>query len=382
MIKLVTIIGARPQFIKAAAFSRAIAEYKDEFHEVIVHTGQHYDPEMSQVFFEEMNIPRPDYNLETGSGAHGAQTAAMIVGIEEILIKESPDCVILYGDTNSTLAGAIAASKLGLRIAHIEAGLRSYNKSMPEEINRILCDQVSTFLFCPTQTAIQNLMREGFPDVISERPDMDHPAVYLSGDLMFDNTIFFRAFASTRVDVQARWGVNEGNFILATIHRNHNTDDAERLGSLIRALLAIGSRSGKKIILPMHPRTRKMLAAHPDAALMAQVESGESIQVIGPVSFLEMTALESHCAMVITDSGGVQKESYFLEKPCIVLREETEWVELIAQGTALLAGTDEARILAAYETLSAKNDMKFPPLFGDGHAAAQMVNVLRKQLSK
>lgn len=380
MKKLVTIIGARPQFIKAAAFSRAVAAQAGSLQEIIVHTGQHYDPEMSQVFFDEMHIPRPHYNLDAGSGLHGAQTALMLKGIEEILMKENPDGVVLYGDTNSTLAGALAASKLLLPVIHIEAGLRSFNKAMPEEVNRIVCDHVSTFLFCPTQTAVDNLMREGFPATIPAKPHRDSPAVMLSGDLMADNTIYFKAFAASRIDVQAKWNVKPGAFILATIHRNHNTDDPARLGALLRALLRIAETSGQRVLLPLHPRTRKMIAAHPDVALVHRVQSGEGILLTAPVSFLEMTMLESECTMVITDSGGVQKESYFLQKPCIVLREETEWVELVQQGTALLAGTDEEKIISAYGQLSAKKDLQFPPLFGDGKAAEYMVNALVEKL--
>lgn len=380
-MKFVTIIGARPQFIKAAALSRAIRDlYANHIEEVIVHTGQHYDPNMSQVFFDEMKIPRPNYQLEVGSASHGKQTAAMIDGIEDILLKEKPDAVVLYGDTNSTLAGAIAASKLYIPVAHVEAGLRSFNKQMPEEINRILCDHVSAFLFSPTETGVANLVKEGFALDNAAPYNMDNPKVYHCGDVMYDNTLFFSAYARENVDLLDNVGLEPGNFILATIHRNTNTDYPERLTAIFKALLELTEGRGETILLPLHPRTKKVLSTNLDPEVYRQVQGSDRLKLILPVSFLEMTALESACKMVITDSGGVQKESFFLEKPCIVLRPETEWVELVASGTARLADASEARILEAFEYFSSVDSLVFPRIFGDGKAAEFIVNELYRHL--
>jgi UDP-GlcNAc3NAcA epimerase len=381
MIKVVTIIGARPQFIKAAAISRAVhRHHADNVREVIVHTGQHYDDNMSQVFFDEMGIPRPDHRMEAGSGRHGMQTAAMISGIEEILLEEKPDGIILYGDTNSTLAGAIAASKLYLPIAHVEAGLRSHDKRMPEEINRILCDHVSTFLFSPTATGIRNLVHEGF---VQDNPgpySMDNPRIYHCGDVMYDNTLFFRDFARESVDPVQDLGLEHGQFILGTIHRNTNTDVPERLGNIFRAMLQLTEEQGETILLPLHPRTRKVLDSNLEPALQKQLGSSGRLKLIPPVSFLEMTALEAACKLVMTDSGGVQKESFFLEKPCIVLRPQTEWVELVEAGTAILADADPHRILDAFAHFQQAEALEFPRMFGDGHAAEFIVDEIVRQL--
>lgn len=381
MIKFVTIIGARPQFIKAAALSRAIStHFPESVREIIVHTGQHYDDNMSQVFFDEMKIPRPDYRLDAGSGSHGAQTASMIAGIEEILIKESPDCVILYGDTNSTLAGAVAASKLHFPIAHVEAGLRSFDKHMPEEVNRILTDHVSTFLFSPTVTGVANLVHEGFK-LDNDGPYwMNNPKVYHCGDVMYDNTLFFSEYCRENVDFVQNLGLEPGKFILATIHRNNNTDVPERLSSIFAAFLKLTEEFGETILLPLHPRTRKVLDANLDPEVLKRVKNSERLKLILPVSFLEMTALEAACSLVVTDSGGVQKESFFLEKPCIVLRPQTEWVELVDAGTALLTDADSDRILEAYKHFRNKSDLKFPRIFGDGHAAEFIVAEIVRHL--
>ena len=383
MIKFVTVIGARPQFIKAAALSRAIAnKYPEAVQEVIVHTGQHYDDNMSQVFFDEMKIPRPDYMLDVGSGAHGAQTAAMIEGIEEILLKEKPDCVVLYGDTNSTLAGAIAASKHFLPIAHIEAGLRSFDKQMPEEINRILCDHVSSFLFSPTVTGVANLVHEGFALDNDGPYNMNNPKVYHCGDVMYDNTLFFSEYCRENVDIVESLGLTPGEFILATIHRNTNTDVPERLSAIFSAFLELTEKHGQIILLPLHPRTRKVLDANLAPEILRRVKNSDRLKLILPVSFLDMTALESACNLVVTDSGGVQKESFFLEKPCIVLRPQTEWVELVASGTAILTDADKDRILAAFTHFHQATDLQFPQTFGDGHAAEFIVSEIVAQLKK
>ena len=383
MIKFVTIIGARPQFIKAAAISRAIATlYPDRVQEVIVHTGQHYDDNMSQVFFDEMRIPRPNHMMEVGSGDHGQQTAAMIAGIEKILLQEKPDCVVLYGDTNSTLAGAIAASKHYLPIAHVEAGLRSFDKRMPEEINRILCDHVSTFLFSPTQTGIDNLAREGFILNNDGPYTMDNPKVYHCGDVMYDNTLYFSDYARNHIDIVESLGLTRGEFILATIHRNTNTDVPERLSSIFSALLNLTEDRGQTVLLPLHPRTKKVLEANLQPEVLRRLRNSDRLKLILPVSFLEMTALEAACKLVVTDSGGVQKESFFLEKPCIVLRPQTEWVELVDAGTAILTDADSQRILEAYNHFEEAGKLSFPHIFGDGHAAEFIVREIVTQLSQ
>ena len=383
MIKFVTIIGARPQFIKAAAISRAITNLNaGKVKEVIVHTGQHYDSNMSQVFFDEMRIPRPDYMMEVGSGDHGKQTSAMISGLEEILLKEKPDCVILFGDTNSTLAGAVAASKHYFPIAHIEAGLRSFNKRMPEEINRILTDHVSTFLFSPTETGLDNLLREGFAIDNAAPYSMDNPKVYHCGDVMYDNTLFFSEYAQNNVDLIHDLGLTKGDFILATIHRNTNTDDNERLSSIFKALLDLTENQGQTVLVPLHPRTKKVLESNLESEVLKVLRASDHLKLILPVSFLEMTALEAACKMVITDSGGVQKESFFLEKPCIVLRPETEWVELVQTGNAILADADTNRILNAFAHFEKMTNMEFPKIFGDGHAAEFIVKEIVDHLSK
>jgi UDP-GlcNAc3NAcA epimerase len=370
MIKIVTIIGARPQIIKAAALSRAISSgFKAGISEVIVHTGQHYDQNMSQVFFDELNIPAPHHNLQVGSGTHGRQTAAMISAIEDVLLKEKPDALVLYGDTNSTLAGAIAASKIHVPVVHIEAGLRSFNKAMPEEINRIMCDHVSTLLFSPTRAGFDNLIREGFKKDTTPPFSPDNPRIYHSGDVMFDNSIYFSKLAGKRSDVVEKLGLNGQRFILATIHRNNNTDDPRRLNALFRALNAISLKHNISVVLPLHPRTSGLLESNLSPALLSELRSNRKFTITGPASFIEMVALEQHCAMVMTDSGGVQKEAFYFEKPCVILRSETEWVELVECGAAIVADADEKRIIAAFEELSDKKDLKYPRLYGDGHAA-------------
>lgn len=371
-MKLVTIIGARPQIIKAAALSRAIANFPHDVEEVIVHTGQHYDPGMSDVFFTELGIPLPNYNLGVGSGSHGAQTAAMIAGIETILLKEKPNWLVVYGDTNSTLAGAVAASKIHVPIAHIEAGLRSFNKAMPEEVNRIVCDHVSTLLFAPTEAGYKNLQKEGFE--AHDGPfSANHPGIFHCGDLMYDNSMFFAELAAQKTEFIEQMKLNEP-FILATIHRNANTDDPERLLTLLNTLNALSLEDGIRIILPVHPRTRKMIDAL-DSSATESVFRNPLFSLCEPASFLEMIALEQRALMVITDSGGVQKEAYYFKKPCIILRPETEWIELVEQGCAKICDADSFKIRAAYHQFKLDN-LEFPPLFGDGHAARFMLQQL------
>jgi len=379
-MKLVTIIGARPQIIKAAALSRAIKNhYADRIQEVIVHTGQHYDDNMSQVFFDELQIPRPDYNLHVGSASHGVQTARMTEGIEAILIKEQPDFIVLYGDTNSTLAGAVAAAKIHVPIVHIEAGLRSFNKSMPEEINRIVCDHCSTLLFTPTKAGLENLKREGFPveeDGVStgsttSKPSIDNPKVYHCGDIMYDNSLHFASIAEEKTDIIQRLELGGKPFILATIHRDSNTDHPNRLSAIFRSILRLSKDC--QVVLPLHPRTAKLLKTNLDEDLQRQIFNCPSIKLIPPVSFLEMVALERHAQLIMTDSGGVQKEAYFFKKPSIILRPETEWGEIVQTGNAILADADEMRIKQAWQHFKDNPPTVFPEIFGDGHAAEFML---------
>ena len=371
-MKIVTVIGARPQIIKAAALSRTIKEhYADRIHEVIVHTGQHYDDNMSQVFFDELGIPHPDYNLHVGSASHGVQTAKMIEGIEQILMDERPDCIVLYGDTNSTLAGAVAASKIHVPVVHIEAGLRSFNKAMPEEINRIFCDHCSTLLFTPTLAGLENLKHEGFPMDNKGPFTIDNPKVYHCGDIMYDNSLHFANIAEEKTDIIQRLDLANKPFILATIHRDCNTDHPERLSAIFNALIRLSKEC--QVVLPLHPRTTKLMKANLDETLQKQVANHPNIKLIPPVSFLEMIALERHAKLIVTDSGGVQKEAYFFKKPGIILRPETEWVEIVETGNAILSDADERRIMEAWQHFKDNPPTTFPEIFGDGHAAEFML---------
>lgn len=366
-MKILSIIGARPQIIKAAALSRAIKKYfSSSIQEVIVHTGQHYDSNMSQVFFDELRIPAPNYNLEVGSASHGNQTAQMISGIEEILLKENPNYIILYGDTNSTLAGAIAASKSHIPIVHIEAGLRSFNKFMPEEVNRILCDHISTLLFTPTKTGYKNLRNEGFKENEGHF-NADHPGIFHCGDVMYDNSLYFAEIAEEKTNILSDLNLQNRIFILATIHRDHNTDDPLRLQAIFEALVEIALEKKIQVVLPLHPRTKKKMDTLP-LELREQLNVDSSIIIIPPVSFLEMITLEKNAALVITDSGGVQKEAYYFHKPCVILRPETEWVEIIEAGTGILADAEKERIKKAVDSLLYKS-FDFPSIYGDGKAA-------------
>ena len=384
MLKIVTIAGARPQFIKAAAINRAFrTQFAGQVKELIVHTGQHYDHNMSDVFFEELGIEQPAYKLGVGSSSHGRQTGEMIAAIEEVLVAEKPDAMIIYGDTNSTLAGAIAASKIHVPVAHIEAGLRSFNKKMPEEINRILADHASTFLFCPTETGYNNLINEGFPSGNDGPYHLDNPKVYQCGDIMYDNSLFFAKQAENfHPNLLAKYNLSPNNYILATIHRNTNTDDPARLNGIFKALLKVSEQWKLPVILPLHPRTAKMLDSSLEDDLFKQIQESSLIRIIPPASFLEVTLLESQARIIVTDSGGVQKEAYFFKKPGVVLRHETEWTELITQGTCLLADADTDKIVFSVNTLLNKTDLQFPSLFGDGNAAGFICGELIKQLKK
>jgi UDP-GlcNAc3NAcA epimerase len=380
-MKIITIIGARPQIIKAAAISRAIhTHFKDQITELIVHTGQHYDDNMSAIFFTEMGIPAADYNLSVGSGNHGAQTAKMIEGIETILLQEKPDALLVYGDTNSTLAGALAAAKIHIPVVHIEAGLRSFNKSMPEEINRITCDHCSTLLFSPTQQGIENLIKEGFSKAIHTKATVDRPLIFKTGDIMFDNSMFFSNIAKEKVGIVEQLELAKEAFILCTIHRDSNTDNAENLNQIIRGLLQIQRVSNQSIVLPLHPRTRKKMTELLNPSVAKELSDNSKIHVIDPAGFLDMISLESNCSLVITDSGGVQKEAFFFQKPCVILREQTEWVEIVENGNALLVGSSEEKLIKAYHQLTTKKDYTYPPFFGDGHASEEICRLMLEHL--
>jgi len=370
MIKILTIVGARPQIIKAAALSRAIkGSFSNSITELILHTGQHYDENMSQVFFDELGIPAPDYQLNAGSQSHGKQTAHMINGIEEILLKEQPNFLVVYGDTNSTLAGAIAASKIHIPIVHIEAGLRSFNKNMPEEINRILCDHASTLLFTPTATGLANLQREGF--IVNNKPPYtaDRSGVFHCGDIMLDNSIYFSSLASQQSVILSKEAIEPDNYLLVTIHRDNNTDDPSRLISIFEAIVQITKEHHCQAVIPLHPRTSKKLKNVLPQQLYEQVKRARLIKLFPPASFFDMIVLEKSARIVLTDSGGVQKEAYFFNKPCIIARSETEWVEIIEHKAGILADADTTRIIGAYNTLIERKDFRFPPIFGNGHAA-------------
>jgi UDP-GlcNAc3NAcA epimerase len=370
MIKILTIIGARPQIIKAAAVSRAIRNhFADKITEVIIHTGQHYDTNMSQVFIEELAVPQPHYNLAVGSGPHGRQTALMIEGIENIIRSENPDFLLVYGDTNSTLAGGVAASKVHVPVVHVEAGLRSFNKSMPEEINRILCDHVSTLLFTPTLTGLNNLMKEGFVNNKKLDASIDNPHIYHCGDIMYDNSLFFSQIADERSSILTQIGITGEPFILATIHRDNNTDNPERLNSIFSALNELSKRNSLSIIVPLHPRTSGLLSVNLDSDLYNQVKSNNLLKVIQPVSFLDMIQLEKNAELIITDSGGVQKEAYFFRKPCVIARPETEWVEIVEAGAGRVCDADRERILESAGYFLSKPVIDYKQVFGDGKAA-------------
>jgi len=369
MIKILTVIGARPQIIKASAIDRAIKNnFSREIKNVILHTGQHYDDTMSDVFFREMEISAPAYNLNVGSGTHGKQTALMLEGIEKIVLSEKPAAVAVYGDTNSTLAAAIAVSKLKTPLLHIEAGLRSFNKNTPEEMNRIICDHCSTLLFTPTLAGYNNLIHEGF-DQDNESPfTINNPGVFHCGDVMYDNTLYFSDVAEKTSDVLDKMGLRNKYFLLFTVHRDINTDFPERLNAILDAVNDISIKENVPVVFPMHPRTATALAqtVHP---AFKQIQNNSLFKIIPPASFFEMILLEKHCSAIITDSGGVQKEAFFLHKPCIVLRSETEWVELVECGNSILADADNKRIKEAYKAFKGKKQDNYPPFYGNGNAA-------------
>ncbi|MGG4605778.1 non-hydrolyzing UDP-N-acetylglucosamine 2-epimerase [Paenalcaligenes sp. Me131] len=358
MRKILTIIGARPQFIKASVVSRAFSE-TNNINEIILHTGQHFDANMSEIFFDQLRIPRPNYLLDIHGGTHGQMTGRMLSAIEEVLLTERPDCVVVYGDTNSTLAGALAAAKLHIPVAHIEAGLRSFNMQMPEEINRILTDRVSNILFCPTVSATENLKKEGYP-FIAANGLTQH--IELVGDVMQDAAILF-ANKAVRPDDFAV----ETDFILTTLHRAENTDSPARLKNIIDAL----NRAHHEIapvVLPLHPRTRK---------LIEQQGIELKVHTIDPVGYLEMLWLLNHSSLVLTDSGGVQKEAFFFGKACVTMRDQTEWVELIEVGANTLVGAESQRILHAVADNLNRVVIDEQKLYGGGKAAQRIANIIQ-----
>lgn len=369
--KIITVIGARPQIIKAAAISRAIREvYADQLEEFIVHTGQHYDENMSDVFFKELGIPKPAYNLNVGSGAHGAMTAKMMEGLEALFQKEKPDAVLVYGDTNSTLAAALAAAKIHIPVIHVEAGLRSFNKSMPEELNRIACDHMSSLLFSPTKAGIENLKNEGFELIPTKKAAINRPNIYHCGDIMYDNSLYFSKRSDEKSSVLKENSLLENQFILCTIHRDSNTDDAQRLNSIFTALLQIHTETGLDVILPLHPRTKKKIDELLDTELHAKINLAVGFKLIPPTGFLDIISLEKNAKLIITDSGGIQKEAYFFKKPCVILRDQTEWIEMVENGNARLAGSNETFIVQHTKEMLNKTNVNYPAIFGDGQAAS------------
>ena len=352
-MKIVSVVGARPQFIKAAVVSRVL---RGRHQEILLHTGQHYDDEMSGVFFRELDLPRPDINLGVGSGSHARQTGEMLIGIEPVLLREKPDGVLIYGDTNSTLAGALAAAKLGIPLAHVEAGLRSFNRAMPEEINRVVADHLSDLLFCPTRTAVENLAREGIT-----------AGVHRVGDVMYDLLLQSLPLAERTSTILERLGLQPGAYLLATVHRASNTDLRENLAGILAGLGA----TGETVVLPLHPRTRHALAGW-------GLVPAEKVRLIEPVGYLDMLVLEKNARLILTDSGGVQKEAYWLGIPCVTLREETEWVETVEAGWNVLVGTSVEHLVAAVHSFHPPGEQ--PALFGDGRAGEQIVRILEDTL--
>jgi UDP-GlcNAc3NAcA epimerase len=355
-MKIITILGARPQFVKAATVSREFK--KSGINELIVHTGQHYDHSMSQVFFDEMEIPYPHYNLEISGLNHGAMTGRMLEKIEEVLLAEKPDYTLVYGDTNSTLAGALAAAKLHIPVVHVEAGLRSFDMKMPEEINRILTDRISKILFCPTVTATKNLASEGFNDFDCK--------VVLSGDVMLDSVRYYQSKIETHATVMQTHQLEGKPFVLATLHRAENTNDPTRLKAICTALNEISKEI--KIVLPLHPRTK---------AYIESLHISLEAHIIEPVGYFDMLALLKNCKLVMTDSGGLQKEAYFFEKFCITLRDQTEWVELVEAGANVLAGANALDIVTQFKNNYSRSVKITDGLYGDGHAAEIIVRHLQ-----
>lgn len=386
-MKILTVLGARPQFIKAATVSRAI-KARDDIEEVIVHTGQHFDANMSEVFFEQLDIPRPDHHLGIASLSHGAMTGRMLEGIESLIQQERPDWVLVYGDTNSTLAGALAAAKLHVPVAHVEAGLRSHNPAMPEEINRVITDRVSSLLFCPTETAVNNLKREGFPFTatpasrsasdatvsnasptgrVPKHQQGRHQHIANIGDVMYDAVRYYRERAQAEISLDA-FGLHHQGYALCTLHRQENTDDPARLSAILTALREIATE--QPLVMPLHPRTRAKLAEQLNASAI------DGLTILDPLPYLEMQRLQMSARVILTDSGGMQKEAYFHGVTCITLRDETEWVETVEAGCNQLVGADTQNILNAWQGAKIPNEQTENP-FGDGYASELVVSYLK-----
>ncbi len=369
-MKILTIVGARPQFIKSYPVSKAISE-NNEVQEILLHTGQHYDFNMSKIFFSELSLKDPDYNLGVGSSSHGRQTGEMLQGIEKIIMKESPNLIIVYGDTNSTLAGALSAAKCHIPVAHIEAGLRSYNLKMPEEINRILTDRISSYLFCPTETAVNNLVKEGFNNFNYEGFIFRKPTIINSGDVMYDAFLLCKKILKPSPEIK-KMAEDYHKFYLATIHRADNTDSKNNLKNIIEALEEISE--DMPIIFPIHPRTKEKLNNYNIVP--------SKVKLINPVSYFDMLFLLEKCKAVLTDSGGLQKEAYFSGKPCITLREETEWIELVEIGANVLVGTNKDKIIRESENIN-KSQLKIKAgLYGNGRASKEIIDLLIKDLTE
>jgi len=355
---IATIIGARPQFIKEAPVALALRE---AFKEIIIHTGQHYDRNMSRIFFEDMAIPEPDYNLNIGSGLHGEQTGRMLAAIEEVLIKEKPEYVLVYGDTNSTIAGALAAVKLQIPVGHIEAGLRSFNRSMPEEINRIATDRIADHLFCPTEHAVSLLNKEGLED-----------NVFLTGDVMYDACLHFLPLSEKKSHIVDSLGLADKEYLLLTIHRPSNTDDPKIFTGIMKAV----AESPWPVVFPRHPRTKKVMG---NSEIQQILSKTKHLKIIEPVGFLDMLQLENHALKILTDSGGVQKEAFFLGKPCITLRTETEWVETVDAGYNIITGADPKKIVRAIRSFNPSHVRE--NFYGDGRAARKITDHIKKVLT-
>ena len=356
-------MGARPQFIKAASIARAVKRFNDSatktsLTEKILHTGQHYNDNMSRIFFEQLEISEPAWNLNVGSATHGRQTGEILEKIESVLLEEKPDCCLIYGDTNSTLAGALAASKLHIPVAHIEAGLRSFNKKMPEEINRLLSDHISEFLFCPTDTAVGNLKAEGIKT-----------GIYKTGDVMYDSILYYSAKAQQLTgDIAEKYNIKPGSFYLATVHRAENTDEENRLSQIVRAFNEI-AQPDCPLILPLHPRTVKYVNTY-------NLNFSPYVKTIEPLSYIEMLALEKNAKAILTDSGGIQKEAFCLQVPCVTFRNETEWLETVEQGFNIITGADTSKIIQAVQNLKKPDKPDIQKFYGDGKASEKIVEIL------
>jgi UDP-GlcNAc3NAcA epimerase len=368
--KILTIIGARPQIIKSAAFSRCIQTvYSEYFDEILVHTGQHYDKEMSDLFFNELELNMPAYNLGVGGVIDAIQLSRTLSALAHIIDKEIPDCILVYGDTNSTLAGALIASKFSIPLIHIEAGLRSYDKTMPEEVNRVLTDHLSTLLFCPTHTAIENLKKEGLVSSDTQKASSNYPKIFHCGDIMLDNSLHYSLASDSKSNVLKVLNVRENEYILVTVHRKENVDKPEKLQEILKAFLELAHTQSLPIVWPLHPRTKKAIYATLNVELIDQFFGHKNIKVTQPMGYLDMIALEKNTRLIITDSGGLQKEAYFFKKPCLVLRDNTEWIELVENGNARLCEIESSQILDKANALIFHGDYTYPAFYGDGNAA-------------